>query len=150
MIRNVILEYTNDLLTNLAKTALVYKLTNDPEYYSNSLKFMYQRAKEFNKPPSEVNQEFIQRIKRREDKNLQREVIKVDKMIRNINFKISMVLEEVKIDGLHDINNRYKYKRHIFTVKVDPTIVKMFKQGPMCGLSGFGITFTTKNSLEML
>ena len=150
LVRNISVEYTNDLASNMAKAALVYKLTNEPENYTNSLQSFYRQNKESNKPSLDFSKEYKERIKNRNDKNMQKQMIELDKALKNLNFTFSFKCEEFKLDGLNNIVNRYKYKRHLFTIKTEPTEVRVFKQGRMSGISGFGITFTTKNSLEML
>ena len=129
---------------------MVYKLTNEPENYAIKLQYYYKANKGTGKTGIQLNQEFKQKIENKQEKDMQRQLIAVDKMIKNLNFKVSFMLEEFRLDGLNDIDNRNKYKRHLFQIKTDPTEIRIFKQGLYSGISGFGITFTTKNSFEML
>lgn len=78
-------------------------------------------------------------------------MILIDKQLKLIDFKITFRLEEFKFDALTDVDAiKYRNKRHMFQIKTDPVVIRVLKQGLESGISGFGITFITRNNLEML
>jgi hypothetical protein len=185
IIRNIFLEYTNDLMKNLAKATLAYRLENihnrlfssslisDRKAYQRKLEFhtviMYLTKRDFEnykkgvrKSPEreivkeekdyyDIDEEWRGRKERKRDKRIQKQLIAVDKMLRNVNFKFTFKMDEFRMDALTDVDSiKHKYKRHIFQIKTDPMLIRMLKQGLESGISGLGITFTTRNSFEML
>lgn len=91
------------------------------------------------------------RLQLQNEKELLRKLILVDKLIKNVDFKITFRVEEFKMDALTDLDfAKYRNKRHIFQIKTDPVLIRILKQGLESGISGFGVTFMTRNSLEML
>lgn len=184
IIRNIFLEYTNDLVRNIAKAVLAYKLENIHNRFMDVVispdRTTYQRKLEFHtmimyitrqnldpfkntvrKSPDrstleehskfDADEEWKERKQHKKEKKFQQQLIIVDKLLRNVNFKINFKLDEFKMDALTDIDSiKHRYKRHIFQIKTDPMIIRVLKQGLESGISGFGITFMTRNSLEMI
>lgn len=132
-------------------TMLMYLTKRNFENFKRNFKKDTSRSDLDDRSNPDIDDDWKSRKQYKKDKNLQRQLITVDKVIKDVNFKITFKLDEFRLDGLTDIDSiKYKYKRHIFQIKTDPMIIRVLKQGLESGVSGFGVTFTTRNSLEML
>lgn len=146
IIKNVNFEYTNDWIMNIAKAVLVYELEAN-----SSPSGSFKQDGWLKMPIKSLIRDIEILTGTKRHKAIQRRIIEVDKLIKNVNFKVTFKLNDLKIDGLTDIDSvKYKYKRHIFQLKSEPILVRILKQGLESGISGFGITFTTRNTIEML
>lgn len=148
-IKNVQVEYTNDLVKNLAKTTLAFQLENihnrfidvvirtDPNEYQKKLEFhtmiMYLtrgsygrytrklgatpervRARGTNETIDDADADWRTRKQRKKEKQFQQRLIELDKMLRSVNFKLTLKINEVKFDCLTDLDVvKYKEKRHV-------------------------------------
>jgi hypothetical protein len=146
IVKNVNFEYTNDWIMNMAKAVLVYELESN-----SSPSTFFKRSPWMKIPVLNIIEDFEILTGIKKHKAIQRKIIEMDKLIKNVNFKITFKLDDLKVDGLTDIDSvKYKYKRHIFQLKTEPILIRILKQGLESGICGFGISFTTRNTVEML
>lgn len=105
----------------------------DPREYQKKLEFhtvlMYLTKGKFEKLPRNVfksptrstvdlnddaDNDWRTRKQHKKEKKLQIELIKIDKALRDINFKVTFKLDEFRFDALSDIDSvRHRQKRHI-------------------------------------
>lgn len=103
------------------------------------------------KADSDLEDDLVTKMQRKKAKKMQKILISIDKQLRQIDFKVTFQLEEFKFDALTDVDSvKYRNKRHMCQLKTDPVVIRVLKQGLESGISGFGITFITRNNLEML
>ena len=131
-------------------TMLMYLTKRNFENFKKELKKSPDRSN-VDDINTEVEDDLNARKQHKKEKKIQKFMILVDKHLKQIDFKVTFRLEEFKLDALTDVDAvKYRNKRHIFQIKTEPVLIRILKQGLESGISGFGITFITRNNLEML
>ena len=126
-IKNIAKAVLGYKLENIHNRVYDVTIKPDPKEYQRKIEFhtviMYltkrnfeNYKKELRKPPQRTNldepadpdyeeeEEWKSRKQYKQDKKIQKQLIEVDKMIKNVNFKINFKLDEFRLDALTDID----------------------------------------------
>lgn len=178
-LRNFRIEYSNDLIKNLAETLLAYRgasALGDIAIASNP--GLFERKIELWTPWYVIKQAFFlpefdphgvratvstfkyieEEVKKRNEvnapkkmKSTQRAIAGLDKSLQQLDIKMKVVIEGLYLSLNTNYNHkRYQQNRNLFQIKTDPFEIILIKHGQKFGLSVLGVQMMTQSSFELI
>ena len=171
-IKNIRIEYANDLVKTLAEVAFAFrnanslgevKIAGNPDVFQRKIEVWtpwylvaqaftthgfddYSAKKGFGKAQQEENTYIAQENAKKQARQTQTSLANLDKQLQKLDVKLVLAIE-----GLYlSLNTNYENKRNLLQIKTDPIQIILIKQAKKFGLSVMGIQIMTQSSFELL